>query len=251
MNPMYLSIITVTLNSLQGLKQTMDSIKSQNICHAQMLEWIVIDGGSTDGTLYFLQNLCLKFPFAFKFEKDRGVFDAMNKGISLSSGKSVLFLNSGDIFASVDVLTKLSIYLSAEPPRIISGLVEMTYKSSHKISDLKPWVCHQSVFVPRALLVEYMFDETLKYFGDLDLWKRLAKDGRFDVLRLETIVSKFECGGIGNSPEKIFNRLRERSLVSVRHKDKIPFFIRLLHSTFLFLIYRLTGRDGYYKYLLK
>lgn len=248
---MYLSIVTVTLNSLQGLKQTMNSIKSQDIFHAETLEWIVIDGGSTDGTVHFLQTLCLNFPFIFKSEKDEGVFDAMNKGISLSSGKSLLFLNSGDIFASVDVLTKLSIYLSIQPPRIISGLVEMTYKTNHKISDLKPWVCHQSVFVPRALMEKYMFDETLKYYGDLDLWKRLAKDGRFDVLRLEIIVSKFECGGIGNSPKNIFNRLRERNLVSVRHKDKIPFFIRLLHSTFLFLIYRLTGIDGYYKYLLK
>lgn len=246
-----LSIVTVAKNNLNGLRQTLESIKSQNVCRADLLEWIVIDGGSADGTLFFLKSLCLDFPFAFKYETDDGVFDAMNKGIKLSSGKYLLFLNSGDIFASEDVLSKLSTYFSMQPPRLISGLVEMTYKNSYKIADLKPWVCHQSVFIPRSLIKEYMFDETLRYFGDLDLWKRMTKDGRFDLQRLEIVVSKFELGGIGNSPDKIFTRLRERNLVSDRYKDKVPFFMRLMHSTMLFLIYRLMGKDGYYKYLLR
>lgn len=248
---MHLSIITVTLNNLQGLKQTLRSIRSQNVCHAELLEWIVIDGGSNDGTLDFLDLLEPAFPFTYLSEMDSGIFDAMNKGITLSSGKILFFLNSGDVFASIDVLSLLNNHLTARHPQLISGLVEMSYKSNCKISDLRPWVCHQSIFVPRELIVKYMFDDTLKYFGDLDLWKRLAKDGRFNVLRLEVVVSKFELGGIGNSPENIFNRLRERSFLGARYEDRVPFFIRLLHSTFLFLVYRLAGKDWYYKYLLK
>lgn len=246
-----LSIITVAKNNLNGLSQTLESIKSQNVCHADLLEWIVIDGCSIDGTPYFLKSLSLDFPFEFISDMDGGVFDAMNKGIKLSSGKFLLFLNSGDIFASEDILSKLSIHLSMQPPRLISGLVEMTYKKNNKIADLKPWVCHQSVFIPRTLIKDYMFDETLRYFGDLDLWKRMTRDGRFDLQRLEIVVSKFELGGIGNSPDKIFTRLRERNLVSARYKDKVPYFVRLMYSVMLFLIYRLMGKDGYYKYLLK
>jgi putative colanic acid biosynthesis glycosyltransferase len=248
---MCLSIVTVSFNNLAGLKRTLDSIKGQNICHAEALEWIVIDGGSADGTQHFLQTLCLDFPFAFKSERDEGIFDAMNKGVKLSSGRFLLFLNSGDVFASEDVLKKLSIYLSAQPTRLVSGLVEMTYKKNTKIADLRPWVCHQSVFVPRALVEKYMFDDTLKFFGDLDLWKRLDKDGRFNLQRLDIIISRFELGGVGNSPDHIFKRLQERRLVGLRYGDDVPYFLRLTHSFFMYGVYRLAGRDAYFKFLLR
>jgi hypothetical protein len=98
---------------------------------------------------------------------------------------------------------------------------------------------------------KYMFDKTLKYYGDLDLWKRLDKDGFFNVQRLDIIVSKFELGGLGNSPEQIFKRLKERRLVGSRYCDTAPYYARLIYNIFLYGIYRLAGRDAYYGFLLK
>lgn len=248
---MYLSIITVTLNNLPGLKQTLNSIRSQNICHAELLEWVVIDGGSTDGTLNFLRTLCLDFPFSFKSERDNGVFDAMNKGIMQSSYKYLYFLNSGDTLASSFVLSDVSKYLIDGSPLIIAGLVEARYKSITKIKDLNPWVCHQSVFVNAALAKEFMYDNGLTYFGDLDLWKRMKKAGCWNVYSLNLVISKFELGGIGNAPKMIFRRLKERRMISDRYGDRIPYFIRLAHSILLYFIYRVLGEDFYYKHILK
>jgi putative colanic acid biosynthesis glycosyltransferase len=248
---MDISIITVTLNNLQGLKQTLDSIKSQNVNQAELLEWIVIDGGSSDNTPNFLNSLCLDFPLIFKSETDKGIFDAMNKGIRLSSGKFVLFLNAGDVLSNIDILSEVSNIFSLNKNHLISGLVEMRYKKIYKISDLKPWVNHQSVFIPRELIVEYMFDENLKYFGDLDLWKRLDKDGFFNVQRIELVFSKFEMGGLGNSPNTIFKRLKERRMIGIRYGDKVPYFVRFIYSIILFFIFRIAGKDAYFKFLLR
>ncbi len=248
---MLISIVTVTFNNLPGLRETLDSIVSQNVCHAELLEWIVIDGGSTDGTLHFLENLNLDFPVSFKSERDKGIFDAMNKGIRFSSGKYLYFLNSGDKLASESVLAKLIIHLSSESFQLISGLVRMHYKSDSKDSDLMPWVCHQAVFIPRLLIEKYMYDDTLTFFGDLDLWKRLNKDGNFNVLRFQLIVSEFELGGIGNSPKHIFSRLRERQMIGVRFDDKTPYVFRVGYSLLLYAIYKFAGKDAYYRYLLR
>lgn len=97
------TIITVTLNHLSGLKQTWQSLKEQE---CRDFEWIVVDGGSTDGTVEFLRTV--DFPLFFWIsEKDNGLYDAMNKGIEMSQGVYLLFLNAGDMLASAAVLQQL------------------------------------------------------------------------------------------------------------------------------------------------
>lgn len=248
---MYLSIITVALNNLDGLKKTLDSINSQNICHPEAIEWIVVDGGSFDGTYEFLRDLNVDFPFIYLSENDKGVFDAMNKGIGLSNNKYLLFLNSGDVFSSYDVLSEIFEYLTIGDHLIVAGFVNARYKSTFRKKDLNPWVCHQSVFVSRELMSKYSYDNELKYFGDLDLWKRLQKKGLWSVFRINTVVSTFELGGIGNKPQRIFDRLKERKLIDDRYGGKIPYIIRFAHSMLLYLTYRILGEDIYYKLILR
>lgn len=89
-----ISIITVCFDNLSGLKATVDSVSAQN---AVSMEHIIIDGGSSDGTKEYLLGLCHD-GLHWISERDNGIYDAMNKGIDISCGKYVLFLNAGDVF---------------------------------------------------------------------------------------------------------------------------------------------------------
>ena len=97
---MLLSIITINLNNSIGLQRTKDSILLQTF---QDFEWIVIDGGSTDGSVSVLENCRNRISY-FVSEPDHGVYQAMNKGIRQASGTYLLFLNSGDCFANNSVV---------------------------------------------------------------------------------------------------------------------------------------------------
>jgi putative colanic acid biosynthesis glycosyltransferase len=90
-----LSIVTVTLNNLAGLKRTYDSIAAQA---DPPLEWVVIDGASRDGTAEWLSGVKAAFPIVWSSERDDGIYDAMNKGIVRARGGFLLFLNAGDYF---------------------------------------------------------------------------------------------------------------------------------------------------------
>nr|MBC8490102.1 glycosyltransferase [Bacteroidota bacterium] len=96
----FFSIITVCKDNLEELKKTHESIIAQTI---NDYEWIVIDGNSRDGTLGWLERTNLANWIS---EPDKGIFDAMNKGLNKSSGKYIIFMNSGDTFASEEVLSK-------------------------------------------------------------------------------------------------------------------------------------------------
>lgn len=98
-----LSIITINLNNLLGLQKTIDSILSQTYPNYEI---IVVDGKSTDGSVEYLESH-KNFFSELIIEKDRGIYHAMNKGIRFIRGKYVLFLNSGDYFATSEVLEKL------------------------------------------------------------------------------------------------------------------------------------------------
>lgn len=97
------SIITVALEDVKGLERTFQSVQHQTF---QDFEWIVVDGGSQDGSCDFLDHLsmpCLKWVS----ENDKGIYDAMNKGVALSGGEFVVFMNAGDIFSGAHTLAEV------------------------------------------------------------------------------------------------------------------------------------------------
>ena len=94
---MLLTIITVAFRNLQGIVKTHASLAHLAQAGDISFEWIVIDGGSADGTQAFLENLNGEHRLRFVSEPDNGIYDAMNKGIALARGRFALFLNSGDI----------------------------------------------------------------------------------------------------------------------------------------------------------
>lgn len=250
-----ISIVTVTLNDEYGLKNTYQSILGQigaeKINISSDFEWVVIDGFSSDGTRAFLKDLKAEFKITYLSEHDLGIFNAMNKGHQLASGKYVLYMNSGDVFFDQFVIDSFMPYLKTYDLMLVAGKVQLIWGESKSIKTLKPWVCHQSVFIPKTILKNNFFDEKLKVYGDLALWKVLKIKGLFNVHRVDRIVATFTMGGVGNSPHNLFNRAKERIIVGKQFGDRVPVFLRLCDAIVKYLLWRMFGLSSYYKYIMK
>jgi len=132
------SIITVVYNAKDDLEKTLKSISSQT-CRTEV---IVIDGGSSDGTLEVIKcnsNIITNYIS----EKDRGIYDAMNKGVTLASGEWLYFLNAGDVFHDVDTLNNLVLETQQEDFEVIYGDVIIIGKNEIQLNcDISKLVIH-------------------------------------------------------------------------------------------------------------
>src|SRR5688500_2837476 len=110
-----LSIITINLNNISGLIKNFDSVFEQTF---KDLEYIIIDGGSTDGSKEIIEKNAAKFSYSVS-EKDKGIYNAMNKGIVKEKGEYIYFLNSGDYLVNNEVIDK--VFHETEDKDIIYG----------------------------------------------------------------------------------------------------------------------------------
>lgn len=247
---MRLSVITITYNNLSGLQKTARSVVAQR--YADM-EWIVVDGGSTDGTPEWLAQVAngglisggagvangmtneekgdfyVKDCAAFRFvsEPDRGVYDAQNKGIGMADGEYCFFLNAGDCFAGEDVLERLL----AEPVEadIVYGNEVVVDVEGRRVDycrgvenpsfvDLyNSCMKHQATLIRRALFERYgVYDSTLCICADWDWFFRvIAFHDEVSLCYRDVDVSLFENTGVSyHSPESC---KRERQAVLDRY----------------------------------
>ena len=189
------SIITVTLNNLGGLKKTHDSLRIQNNAD---YEWIVIDGGSADGTADYLKTTTAQWIS----EADRGIYDAMNKGLERACGDYMLFLNAGDALAAPDILAKLKLAAEQTPDFIYGDSYEESgtstfYKKSRSHSAIMTgmFTHHQAMLYRRAALGDLRYDLNYKIAADYDFTARfLQKTDR--ILYYPFPFCIFESGGI-------------------------------------------------------
>ena len=162
---------------------------------------------------------------------DTGVYDAMNKGISIATGKYLLFLNSGDEFYSEGSVSYLM--RGRESADFQDGISTLSGSAifKHAFSDLK-WVVpsvgspnfalpHMSTAVPTELLREYKFDTRFRILGDFDLWDRLAGAKVLDVVIVPEIISIFEFGN-GLSSKPINNATKSVERLMIHHRNGLP-----------------------------
>ena len=228
---MELSIITINLNNSEGLKDTFRSIEGAGSLD---FEYIVIDGKSNDSS----QEVIREFKRVDKFliESDEGVFDAMNKGVSLASRKYVYFLNSGDILLDgikrVRLLDSIEYY---QVKTIVNGDIRHI--------DLRPFPIHQGIVMLKSLLLENRFDHSLKIFGDLDLWYRL--DLKVDD-PINNAIAVMYVEGLGSAPEFIIKRIRDKARLWAKHK-RIRDLASIFKMVLLLVAYKIFGINTYYK----
>lgn len=206
---MKFSIITINYNNVKGLEKTLHSNVELRTPIDVEKEIIVIDGGSVDGSMGVLKKYSNDINHWIS-ERDNGIYHAMNKGVAKASGDFVIFMNSGDFFASHDVLmnifqNRIEDITSAD---VISGgtfyinpfTKEEKYRDSPKRISMAFFydstLSHQASFIKRKYLLKYPYDENLKIVSDLKFWiQLLILDGK-NYMHVPTPVAKYDLSGV-------------------------------------------------------
>jgi glycosyltransferase involved in cell wall biosynthesis len=242
-----ISIITVVYNSKDYIEKTIQSIKEQTYSN---IEYIVIDGASTDGTLGLIKK---HEPIISQLisEPDNGLYDAMNKGLTAATGEYVWFINSGDLIYSKQTLEKIfdnqdelsDIYYGET--MVIDQQGNEIAMRRHQSPEILNWksfrqgmlVSHQSIIVKRELTSPY--DLKYRCSSDFDWVIKLLIKAR-TIKNTHLILSKMSQGG--HTRDNLLAGLKERFWIMVRNYGFIPTVLRHIPITFRFLYYFLKNK---------
>jgi glycosyltransferase involved in cell wall biosynthesis len=224
-----MSVITVCFNDAKNLETTIASVVGQTY---EKIEFIIVDGGSSDSTLDLIRRQEGRIA-KWVSEKDAGIYDAMNKGLRLATGDYLIFMNAGDIFHSNDTVESAIERITSNPekPLIAYGKAAIVGEDGTFLKDLAPLrfakrnlnmfgtrtVCHQSVFVARAAAPDY--DTKFRLKAELDWYYRLLDNTRDDQrLELDLTVADYRLGGRGEKEWKA----NELERIQVTRKNNGP-----------------------------
>lgn len=201
---MKVSVITVCYNAIHGIEKTIQSVLSQSY---NDIEYIVIDGGSNDGTVDVIRRYMDKIAY-FVSEPDGGIFDAMNKGVRAATGEWINFLYANDVFANNDAI-KDSLSIDTEGIDVIYGdSIEVTKELSHIVPasddvarmNYEPIFRHGSSLVRLSVQKQHEFDinkKDLSYSLDWEMIHRLFIEG-YRFKKVDTVIECYEQEGVSN-----------------------------------------------------
>jgi len=196
-----ITVVTVVFNCVDSIEETLLSVINQS--HPG-IEYIVVDGGSTDGTLQIIQKYD-KHIDVWISERDKGIYNAMNKGVDLSSGDWIIFMNAGDRFHSADSVKSIASALDDEFAVVAGGVRYIFDASNTRIKHMKLKFSgfymsvphHQASFINNRLMKSYRYDETFRIRGDLDFITRLHADGH-KFRMISEVVCDVDTTGISS-----------------------------------------------------
>ena len=221
-----LSVITIVYNNVAAIERTMLSVLNQTY---KNIEYILIDGASTDGTIDVINKYKDKLA-VFVSAPDKGIYDAMNKGLALATGDYVLFMNSGDEIYSTE--TVAAVFASAISGDIYYGETEMFDENwnslgqrRHRAPEHFDWhsfkfgmnISHQAIYIKRSLTQP--FDLKYKYSSDID-WILKSTKKSSSIVNTHLYVAKYLVGGI--SKKKHLASLKERFKILSHYYGFIP-----------------------------
>lgn len=229
-NPV-VSIITIVYNRKQDLQATFESVFAQSYSN---IEYIVVDGASNDGTLDLIESYSDKISY-WRSEPDKGLYDAMNKGLSLAQGDFVWFMNAGDLIFENDTTERI-IQKAGREVDVYFGetmMFDETGKEwgirSQITNQVLPkklgWrslskgmvVCHQSILVKRGIAPEYILDHP--FSADID-WVIKSLKAADQIVNTDQILSRYLMGGF--SKKNLFKSWADRYDILKRHYGVFP-----------------------------
>ena len=231
-----ISVVTVSYNAVNTIEQTILSVISQSF---EDYEYIIIDGGSIDGTIDIIKKYQDKITL-WVSEPDKGIYDAMNKGVVLAKGKWVSFMNAGDQILDFN----FNFLKSNKNKDVFYGNILLENNKVIVPYDLKiigyamPF-CHQAVIVKTQIMKEYRFNSNYKIAADFDLFQRLIKDKR--EFQYENItMAVFEGGGVSSQMSKIY----VKEYLSIIFKNKINYYwsYSLIKFTLILMISKFKSK---------
>jgi glycosyltransferase involved in cell wall biosynthesis len=258
MSAVSVSVVTINRNGVAELARTISSVRAQT--HG--LQWVVIDGASTDGSQELIRT-ALAPGDLFVSEPDRGISDAFNKGIAQATGDAVIFLNAGDEFAAPDSLARLVAAWDRPRHRWIAGAAEIvatdgtplfvrgfaqTPRDPLSLVRTNCQIVHQTVLAERQLFSDFgLYDERWKVAMDYDLWVRWLVRGVVPQL-VPVPVCRFHRGGVSGDP---LRNHREWQRIRVEHGIANGVFGEGLLTALAWTKGRIRGRYGRWLYRLK
>jgi glycosyltransferase involved in cell wall biosynthesis len=214
-----LTVITINFNNREGLQKTLQSVVAQKDA---LFEYVVIDGGSTDGSLEVIKQFENKINY-WVSEKDSGIYNAMNKGIKIASGNFLLFLNSGDFLVDDKVLKR--VLLKDLDKDIVYGDMMINWGNG-KITKGEmpdqltlPHMCkdtlwHPVSFIRRELFETFgLYDETYKLVGDYEFFFRTIIGQGVTSKRIPVVITEYNTQGLSSRQENKTLEKTERKRV--------------------------------------
>ena len=233
------SIITINFNDAIGLSKTIESVLSQSFTD---YEYIIIDGGSTDGSVEVIKSHAEQLTY-WVSEKDAGIYDAMNKGIAVAKGEYCLFLNSGDYLLADDILQKVSDYnlsvdiIYGDMMTARDGVLEGKITSPDKITRLfliMNVIVHPAQFIKRDLFIKHgAYSKDYQIGSDYDFFLKHFFRTNFKSRHIPITVSVFDLGGISSNPLNQKKNLEERKNIQRKYYPKLIIFLYHGYDAFL------------------
>ena len=207
---MKVSIITVTYNSEKSLQRSIDSVISQDYPN---IEHIFIDGGSTDNTVCIIKNN-KEHISTYISEKDSGIYQALNKGIRLATGDIIGILNSDDVFADTNIISKVVDSFEKNSSDVVYGDLLYVTNNYNKNKTIRYWKSniynpkdiysgwmppHPTMFCKKSVFDTYgLYNESLQISSDYDFILRIFKQPSLKKNFLPVVMVKMTMGGISN-----------------------------------------------------
>ena len=252
---MKLSIITINFNNEVGLKKTIESVVSQSM---RDFEWIVIDGGSTDGSKKIIEQNKQYIAY-WCSEPDRGIYHAMNKGIRASHGDYLMFLNSGDSLYDNQVIERVVPLLNVKD--IYVGRINSVGRenaNNEEQADFSPegilrkltftWIPHQASFFKKTFFETYgLYREDQKIVSDWWAYYKSLILGNATIEALPLIISNYDIEGISatqrsQAMQEQENLLKEHPLIEVYYhfyQDNLDIVTAIQRNRIVFMLFRI------------
>lgn len=246
------TVITVCYNAEAEIEATMRSVCEQDY---PLIEYLIIDGASEDKTLEISERVKREYSdrvgleLIIHSERDKGIYDAMNKGVDFATGKWILFMNAGDQFPKATIVS--DVFSHYAEFRMLDGVYgdtirirneKETFVEGRPLAEIKDGFplpfCHQSIFVRIELLRKHHFDLRYKQAGDYNFFVQAYLDGK-EFYHVPVVVSRYLMGGVSETnnikhwEEKIqireesglekFSPIKKRMILgnyTLRHKIK-------------------------------
>lgn len=195
-----ISVVTICYNASSTIEETILSVINQSLCD---FEYVIVDGGSTDGTLKIIEKYRDRVDVLLS-ESDGGIYNAMNKAAGLASGQYIIYMNSNDVFSSEDILQRVSLTIGDDDYSIIYGDYFLRINNNKYLVRSLPKTkgaivtSHQAIFCKTSLVLQIKFDENLKLAADYKLVCSLLVLGPHLCLNFPICVME----GVGFSSDK-------------------------------------------------
>jgi glycosyltransferase involved in cell wall biosynthesis len=215
-----ITIVTVVYNGAKHLDKTIRSVLNQTY---ENVEYIIMDGGSTDGTVDIIKKYEGQLSY-WNSSPDKGIYDAMNKAIDIATGEWINFMNCGDQFASPEVL---KLFAKSYDADILYGDAIIQYANFETTFKKYPlntmWkhspFCHQACFIRTSLMKEYKYNLNYKIGADHDIFYRAYIEGkRFQEIP-ETIC--YFDGTEGTTKKRIITAIRDKRDIALKYQFSI------------------------------